>query len=220
MAGRFAQRLIDSAKSPNKGQVLIRDGEVIGFALRVTANGCKTWVWDGRIRGQMRRITIGRHPDLSLNEARAEALKIRHDIAVGVDPWGQRFKEREEPTLSMLANIYIESHAKEHKRSWRDDEGRVRIHFRPLARFRLSAINREIVSRWHDAWQRIRLRAGLKGVRIHDLRRTCGSWLAESGHSLHLIGKVLNHSQPTTSAFMRDSVSVRSEKHLNEMPPR
>jgi len=51
------------------------------------------------------------------------------------------------------------------------------------------------------AWSRIRTRAELPDVRIHDLRRTVGSWLAGSGASLPLIGKVLNHSQPSTTAI-------------------
>jgi integrase len=37
-------------------------------------------------------------------------------------------------------------------------------------------------------WRRIRKAAGVEDVRLHDLRRTVGSWLAQSGNSLHLIG--------------------------------
>jgi integrase len=36
-------------------------------------------------------------------------------------------------------------------------------------------------------------------VRLHDLRRTVGSWLAQAGNSLHLIGRVLNHSNASTT---------------------
>jgi integrase len=43
-------------------------------------------------------------------------------------------------------------------------------------------------------------RAGLVNLRIHDLRRTVGSWLAQDGQSLHLIGDVLNHRDPKTTA--------------------
>lgn len=49
-------------------------------------------------------------------------------------------------------------------------------------------------------WSRIRKAAGLSDVRVHDLRRTLGSWLVAQGHSLPLIGKTLNHSQPSTTA--------------------
>ena len=53
----------------------------------------------------------------------------------------------------------------------------------------------------NKAWDRIRKRAGIPDIRIHDLRRTCGSWLAGSGVSLTIIGKVLNHTQPGTTAI-------------------
>lgn len=50
-------------------------------------------------------------------------------------------------------------------------------------------------------WRTIRKRADLEDLRLHDLRRTVGSWLAMSGASLPLIGKVLNHSNPSTTAI-------------------
>lgn len=50
-------------------------------------------------------------------------------------------------------------------------------------------------------WRRIRKEAGLDDVRIHDLRRTLGSWLVAAGASLPLIGKALNHTQPSTTAI-------------------
>lgn len=50
------------------------------------------------------------------------------------------------------------------------------------------------------ALRRVLKRAGLENIRIHDLRRTVGSWLAQSGKSLHLIGDVLNHRDPKTTA--------------------
>lgn len=51
-----------------------------------------------------------------------------------------------------------------------------------------------------DAFHRTLKRAGLVNLRIHDLRRTVGSWLAQDGRSLHLIGDVLNHRDPKTTA--------------------
>jgi integrase len=53
------------------------------------------------------------------------------------------------------------------------------------------------------AWQKILVRAGMRpgDVRIHDLRRTGGSYLAAAGVGLPLIGKLLNHSRPETTAI-------------------
>jgi len=50
-------------------------------------------------------------------------------------------------------------------------------------------------------WKRILKRAGLENLRIHDLRRTLGSWQAMTGASLPIIGKSLNHKHPATTAI-------------------
>jgi len=66
-------------------------------------------------------------------------------------------------------------------------------------------------------WDRVRKKANIEDVRLHDLRRTLGSWLAQSGNSLHLIGRVLNHSNPSTTAiyarFGQDHVREALESH-------
>jgi integrase len=49
-------------------------------------------------------------------------------------------------------------------------------------------------------WQRVRARAGLKDVRIHDLRHTFASVAVASGQGLPMIGKLLGHSQVQTTA--------------------
>ena len=50
-------------------------------------------------------------------------------------------------------------------------------------------------------WKRIRERADIPDVRIHDLRRTVGSMLKASGEDLTLIAKVLNHQELSTTAI-------------------
>lgn len=49
------------------------------------------------------------------------------------------------------------------------------------------------------AWQRIRKAAGLPHLRIHDLRRTFGSWLGEAGFTSKQIGVALGHKSDITS---------------------
>ena len=51
-----------------------------------------------------------------------------------------------------------------------------------------------------QAWSRVRGTAGLNDLRIHDLRRTVGSWLMRDGASLHLVGTALNHKDHKTTA--------------------
>jgi integrase len=49
-------------------------------------------------------------------------------------------------------------------------------------------------------WRRIRMAAGLNDVRLHDLRHSFASAAAAGGMSLPLIGALLGHSQPQTTA--------------------
>ena len=51
-----------------------------------------------------------------------------------------------------------------------------------------------------SAWERIRARAGLDNVRVHDLRHAFASVAVAAGESLYLTGKLLGHSRPETSA--------------------
>jgi integrase len=54
------------------------------------------------------------------------------------------------------------------------------------------------------AWRRIMSRSGLADLRVHDLRRTFGSWMTAAGTSLPIVGKALGHkSQSATAVYAR-----------------
>jgi integrase len=346
---KLTKAVVEQTERPLSGQKFVRDNALKGFALRVTANGAKSFVWEGRIKGRMRRYTLGAYPALTVAAARERALAAKVAIVGGRDPSTERRDERRELTFAGLATRYIAEHAKPRKRSWKEDERRIKAHLltrfgtrrlsdirpdeivamqnllkrqrglyesnrvavlirtmfniardmklfggeNPAARIKLFREDKrerflspeelrrvndaladeqseywrayfplalilgtrksELLSvRWENidfdqrtlrlpktkagrshllplpssavellsslpsrtqnewvfpsrsggghsveaakAWQRIRQRAGLTDVRLHDLRRTLGSWLAAQGHSLPLIGRALNHS--------------------------
>jgi integrase len=56
------------------------------------------------------------------------------------------------------------------------------------------------VAGFEKSWQTILKAAGITGLRIHDLRHSFASQLASSGASLPLIGALLGHSSPATTA--------------------
>ena len=70
-------------------------------------------------------------------------------------------------------------------------------------------------------WARILERSGISDLRIHDLRRSLGSWQAKSGASLAIIGKSLGHK--TAAATMiyarldQDPVRASVEKATTAM---
>ncbi len=53
-------------------------------------------------------------------------------------------------------------------------------------------------------WKRVLQRAGIEDLRIHDLRRTLGSWQAATGANSYIIGKSLGHkTQQATAIYAR-----------------
>jgi site-specific recombinase XerD len=52
---------------------------------------------------------------------------------------------------------------------------------------------------FHNTWDRIRKRAGLPDVRIHDLRHNFASLLINSGRSLYEVQKLLGHADISTT---------------------
>lgn len=51
------------------------------------------------------------------------------------------------------------------------------------------------------AWKRVCEKAEIENLRIHDLRRTIPSWMAMTGANQYVIGKVLNHRDPRSTAI-------------------
>ena len=68
----------------------------------------------------------------------------------------------------------------------------------------------------NDSWDRVRKRARLDGVRLHDLRHTYASRALALGESLPMIGDLLGHRMVNTTAryahLARDSVRESSAK--------
>jgi integrase len=60
-------------------------------------------------------------------------------------------------------------------------------------------------------WERVRTRAGLAGVRVHDLRHTFGSTAGEAGLNAFMIAKMLGHRQIRTTELYT---------HLSDDPTR
>ncbi len=61
-----------------------------------------------------------------------------------------------------------------------------------------------VVEPARSPWLRVVKRAGLSDLRLHDVRRTVGSWLASAGASGFLIQKALGHaSLQSTAVYAR-----------------
>ncbi len=90
-------------------------GKLNGFGIRCTLNGAKSWVVQGRINTQERRITLGNHALLSFEEARKRAKAILLQMGDGIDPVQEAQQvEAQSATLSQVAEDYIEHRRTKH----------------------------------------------------------------------------------------------------------
>ena len=372
---RLTKRSIDAAtfQGPSNRRDARWDDSLPGFGLRIYPSGKKVFLISYRANGRKRQMTLGRYGVLTLDQAKGLTCKHLATVAGGGDPLEDRKKAGQGKLVSNLCIEYIERHAKPHKKSWKDDEGRIQRNILPawgnlkvknikrsdvaalhskIGKQHIYAANRtlemvskmfELARRWgyldddapnpardidhfkeqkrdrwvtheelprlakaideeinpyarcalwiylltgmrksellqakwdavdwgrkefriedtkagrthyvplsepaisllrniprvegnpyiivgkkegkhlvniNKAWRRARKAAGVDDVRLHDLRRTVGSWLAQAGNSLHLIGRVLDHTSPATTAvyarFGEDQVRQALEDH-------
>lgn len=66
-------------------------------------------------------------------------------------------------------------------------------------------------------WNRIKTRAGLPDVHVHDLRRTYGSWLASKGRTTQQIGKTLGHKSSITARVYAEIADQAKTELADEM---
>ena len=77
-----------AAPLPTKGYKLIRDKKLLGFCLRLTAQGSRAWAVDkwSRSRAQPLRIAIAPIADIAAEVARKHAHQLIGKLHAGVDP--------------------------------------------------------------------------------------------------------------------------------------
>ena len=128
------------------------DSGIPGFGVKVTPRGARIYILKYRSDGAQRWVTIGRHGDVTVEEARRKAVKLRGAIAGGEDPAGLRDRQAADPTVDQLADRYLEEHALPHKkpRSVEEDRRNLKLHVRPsLGGMTTGAVTRQDIMRLH-----------------------------------------------------------------------
>ena len=91
---KLTKTVIDNAPVPARGQTFLRDAEIKGFGVRITAQGARAFIVEKRIAGQVRRVTLGRYGELTLQQARLQAQKLLGQIAMGHNPIADKHRAR------------------------------------------------------------------------------------------------------------------------------
>ena len=98
--GLTHERLGLAACPPKLPFVLVRDADKKGLRLRVTKAGGKHWQFETRIKGKLFTRALGEWPAVSIDDAKAEAHRLRGLTEKGIDP---REGEREQQQAKAAA---------------------------------------------------------------------------------------------------------------------
>ncbi|MCK9387698.1 MAG: site-specific integrase [Sulfuritalea sp.] len=156
MANRisFTKAALDALPVSAVGQrATFHDTKTPGLQLRLTATGVKTFSIFRRVRGgEPERVTLGRYPAMSIEQARRLAMETSAAMEGGENPAETRRAARGERTFGNLFEVYLERHAKPSKRTWREDQQRFDQYLKkPLSGKKLSMVDRQMVSAVHSA---------------------------------------------------------------------
>jgi len=110
MKTHLTERFVKASEPNPVRNIIVRDDEVIGFGLRVTTAGAKSFVLTYTIAHRERRITIGSWPEWSVTAAREKACDLKRRIDNGDDPLAERQEAREASTVRDLIDRYIAEH--------------------------------------------------------------------------------------------------------------
>lgn len=151
---KLTKRLIDQTEYHGRVGTAhyLWDDQLPGFGVRLYPSGRKSFVLRYRARGQQRSYTLGRFGELTLQEARDEALEQLRIIRNGGDPAAERKSYHQAPTVADLAERFMDEHArlKKKPKSIRGDERNWRLHVLPrLGRRKVVDITRADVSALH-----------------------------------------------------------------------
>lgn len=180
MAIKLTKRTVDAVQ-PGEKDAFLFDDDLIGFGLKVTPNGRKTYLVQYRIRGAKKRVMIGVHgspwtPEL----ARQEAKRLFGLVADGKDPAESKAVAKAVPTLAEVVERFFAEHVMQKTKPRTFTEYRRladKIIVPHLGKFRIDAIQRSHISKLHNQLQKTPYQAN----RVLEVTSKMFNWMEMIG---------------------------------------
>ena len=145
------KKITDLPKAEKGGMNIYYDSKIIGLAIRVTGTGVKSFRVRKRVNGKYIPKTLGRFPDMTIEQARVEAIKALNQFSSGIDPNKEaRDKKIKGITLLEVMNDY--AHHKKNlikDKTIRDYQIIFNSYLSEWQNNELIAINRSMVEKKH-----------------------------------------------------------------------
>jgi integrase len=157
----FTKKVIDGLPAPTTGRTYVYDSSTPGLALCITAAGTKTFYSYRKVNGKPERVRLGGKtrcwPQVTIEEARDEALRIAGKATDGNTPNNTRRAEKGLPTLKDVFDEFIlaptRTRAKRPKSAKTEKDYRYQFDkfLAHWAELRLSHITRDDVEKLHNS---------------------------------------------------------------------
>ncbi len=107
---RLTNANVKKAPIPSTGRATFHDTKIPGFQLRVSAAGNKSFCARGDVNGKTIRVTIGRFPQMSAEQAERKAKEFIGELGNKVNPNARRKADAQKNiTLRQCYEHYLES---------------------------------------------------------------------------------------------------------------
>lgn len=152
----FTKEELLALPRPERGErAVYLDSKTTGLQVRVTDTGAKTFSVFRRTKGgRPERITLGRFPEMTVEQARRQAANINTEIVNGGKPAQVKRAHKETPTFSEVLDIYIAQKRKKNgaylsERTKAEYRQQAKLHLKQLSPLKLPEINPESIERLH-----------------------------------------------------------------------
>lgn len=152
---KLTKRSVDALRPTGK-RFTVMDTDLKGFCLRVSTSGGKVYGFRYRVgggrSGRQRWLSIGKHGNLTPDQAREMARTWAMQVAGGGDPALERQTKRAAPTVSQLLDRYVSEHVERKNKpsTARNIRNQIKRDIHPaLGRLKVADVSRADISRFH-----------------------------------------------------------------------
>lgn len=147
----FTKKTIESLPLPEKDKrFYFYDTKVQGLEIMVTHQGAKSFKVYRKFAEVPVRISLGKYPQMTVEEARREAQRVIAELLTGKNPNQEKKKIRSEITFKEMFATYMERYSKPRKKSWEYDQREVSKFLSHWFSRKLSNIAKQEVQTLHE----------------------------------------------------------------------
>lgn len=146
----FTKQSLFALKPLEDERLVYHDTREKGLSLYITSKGTKTFFIRKRVSGRDEKIILGRFPDISIEQARKLAQVNKGEVAKGFNPNTEKKRLKQEITLKLLFDEYLDRYAKKHKKTWKYDEQQFNRYLSTWQYKKLTTIQKQDIERLHQ----------------------------------------------------------------------